>query len=78
MAWESDGEWFKSLGCCIHMGGLEEAPGDWLQISSAPATEATRGVSQQMEDFSLSSLCLSASLLLLVNLIFKEQVKIKP
>ena len=38
------------------MGDPDEAPGSWLQISSALAIVVTWGVNQQMEDFPL---CLS-------------------
>ena len=70
MAWESSGNWPKSLGPCTHMGDLEEALGSWLWIGSAPAIATIWGVNQWMEDLSLS-LSLSLSLCLSVILPFK-------
>uniref|UniRef100_A0A5F9CVZ5 RAP2A, member of RAS oncogene family n=1 Tax=Oryctolagus cuniculus TaxID=9986 RepID=A0A5F9CVZ5_RABIT len=48
MAWESR-RWPKSLGPCTHVGAPDEAPGSWLQISTALAVVANWGVNQQME-----------------------------
>ena len=42
------------LGPCTYMGDQEEAPGSWLQISTALAAAAILGVNQWKEDLSLS------------------------
>ena len=46
----------KALGPCTRMGDLEEAPGSWLQISSALAIVAIWGVNKRMEYLCMSSL----------------------
>ena len=56
---ESSGGWAKTLGPCTHVGELEEVPGSWLWIGTAPAVALTWGVNHQMEYLPL---CLSFSL----------------
>ena len=49
-AWENNRGWTKALGPYTYVGDLEEVPGSWLHIGSAPAVVLTWGVNQQMED----------------------------
>ncbi|XP_069905177.1 ubiquitin carboxyl-terminal hydrolase 12 isoform X3 [Oryctolagus cuniculus] len=55
MAWEGSGGWPRSLSPCTHVEDPEEAPGFWLQISTAPAIAANWGVNHWMEDLRLSA-----------------------
>ena len=50
---KAGGEWPKAMAPCTNAENLEEASGSWLQIGSAPAIVASKGVNQLMEDLSL-------------------------
>ena len=57
VAWESSRGRPKALGSCTHAGHLEEVPGSWLWIGTAPAIVITWVVNHWMEDLQcLSSL----------------------
>lgn len=60
MAWESSHAWHKCLAPRTHLGDPGKGLGSWLQIDSAPAVIATRGVNQWLKDLStcpILSLC---------------------
>ena len=59
VSWESSREWPKALGTCTCVGDLEEEPGSWLRIGTAPAIVFIWGVNHLMEELPL---CLSSSL----------------
>ena len=64
----------QSLGTLHPHGDLDEAPGPWFQISSAPNIVAAWGVNHQMEDLPL---CLSSSLYIRLSNKNKINLKIK-